>query len=68
MDRERKFLWMKDLLEHLGSCYEQWRHVEGGSAQFLADSMRRDMEEFRRLVDSLATGELRAQPALVRAR
>jgi hypothetical protein len=53
MDRHAKFLWMKDLLEHLGRCHEQWQLSDAPNEHYLAESMRRDLDEFRRLCESL---------------
>ena len=55
MDRQTKFLWMKDLLEHLSSCQEQWQAADDATEWFLADAMRRDLDEMRRLCESLRT-------------
>ena len=52
MDRQATCLWMQDLLEHLGRCHDQWRQVEGHAAQYLAEAMRRDLEEFQRLLSN----------------
>ena len=53
MDRRAKFLWMKEILEHLGHCYEQWQTADEMSEHFLAESVKRDLNEFRQLCDSL---------------
>ena len=53
MDRQAKFMWMKDLLEHLGECHEQWQNADARTERYLADSIRRDLDEFRRLCDTL---------------
>jgi hypothetical protein len=53
MDRHAKFLWMKDLLEHIGACHEQWQTADARTERYLADSIKRDLEEFRRLSESL---------------
>lgn len=53
MTRHAKFMWMKDLLEHMGRCHEEWQSADGGMESFLADSLRRDLDEFRRICDSL---------------
>ncbi|MCE9607445.1 MAG: hypothetical protein K8U03_21370 [Planctomycetia bacterium] len=53
MTRHAKFLWMKDLLEHMTRCHEQWETADARSERFLMDSMRRDVEEFRRVCDSM---------------
>lgn len=53
MDRRAKFLWMKEILDHLGHCYEQWQVADELSEHFLAESVKRDLTEFRRLCESL---------------
>jgi hypothetical protein len=53
MTRQSKFLWMKDLLEHMQSCHEQWETADERRERMLAETMRRDLEEIRRLCDSL---------------
>lgn len=55
MTRQAKFLWMKDILEHLGHCYDQWQEADPSTEHYLAESIRRDLDEFRRLCDSLHT-------------
>ena len=61
MERNSTYLWMKDLLDHLGSCYDHWENADQRSRTFLADSIRRDLEEFRKLCGSLGpqAGQLR---------
>ena len=53
MDRKTKFLWMKDVLEHLGDSFEEWRRADSREERYLADAVERDLEEFRRLCSSL---------------
>ncbi|MBS0208287.1 MAG: hypothetical protein JSS27_04970 [Planctomycetes bacterium] len=53
MDRQAKYLWMQDLLEHLTLCHEQWLLADRRNESYLIDSMRRDVEEMRRLCESL---------------
>lgn len=65
MTRNAKFLCMKDLLEHMTRCHEQWESADARTERFLVDSMRRDVEEFRRLCDSLRA-ESNPQPCLAR--
>ena len=65
MTRHAKFLWMKDLLEHMTRCQEQWESADSRTERFLFDSMRRDVEEFRRVCESLRA-EAAAQPCLAR--
>jgi hypothetical protein len=55
MTRQDKFLWMKDLLEHMEWCHEQWETADERMESFLAESLRRDIDEFRRICDSLRT-------------
>lgn len=62
MDRQAKFLWMKDLLDHIGQCHDQWQFADPCAERYLADSIRRDLEEFRRLCDSLRNEK--SMPAL----
>lgn len=54
MTRQARFLWMKDILEHLGDCHDQWQYAEPSSEKYLAASMRHDLEQLRRLCDHLA--------------
>ena len=53
MDRYAKFVWMKELLARLDRCQAQWQAAEGATEQFLAESIKRDLGEFRRLCESL---------------
>ena len=53
MTRQEKFHWMKDILEHLSDCYEELQQADPDSDRYLAESINRDLEEFRRLCNSL---------------
>lgn len=53
MDRHRKFLWMRDIIEHIESCYDEWRQTEGDGERRLADMIQRDLDQCRRLCESL---------------
>jgi hypothetical protein len=53
MDRHKQLHWMRDILDHLRHCYEQWVVADVTSERYLAESMKRDLDEFRRLCDSL---------------
>lgn len=53
MDRQARFLWMKDLLEHLAACHDQWQTADPAVERYLAEAVRRDLDEMRRLCDSL---------------
>ncbi|HUY90272.1 MAG TPA: hypothetical protein VMV10_16160 [Pirellulales bacterium] len=59
MTRQAKFLWMKEILAHLDDCHHQWQFAEGRAEHYLAEAMKRDLEEVRRLCDSL-----RSEPAV----
>ncbi len=54
MDRSTRFMWMKDLLDHLRSCTEGWQTSAGLRGEGVwADAMCRDLNELRRLCDQL---------------
>lgn len=53
MERQTKLHWMRDILEHLRACHEQWQVADSHTERYLAESMKRDLDEFRRLCDSL---------------
>lgn len=54
MDRHSKFLSMKDVLEHLSDCHHAWQTGGAEDDRFLVESMKRDLDEVRRLCESLA--------------
>ena len=56
MDRHAKFVWMKEVLEHLNECHQEWEAADGQAERFLAESMRRDLDEVRRICESLRAG------------
>ena len=50
MDRDVNNLWMTELLEHLGHCYDQWNTADQPQTRrFLTDAVQRDVAESRRL-------------------
>jgi hypothetical protein len=52
--REANLLWMKDLLEHLTACRGQLEWTKDGQTiQVLTDLMLRDLEDCRRLCESM---------------
>ena len=53
MDRHITLLGIKDVLEHLGDCYDQWQFADDRSEVLLIETMKRDLDHFRRLCDSL---------------
>jgi hypothetical protein len=54
-DRQAKFLWMQDLVEHLSYCVEQWQAADGPSEHYLGDHIKRDLDELRRVTEALQT-------------
>ena len=54
MDRSRSFLWMKDLVEHLRNCADNWQSTAGRPSEGVwAEAIRRDLDELRKLSDAL---------------
>jgi hypothetical protein len=53
MDRHAKFIWMKEVLEHLHDCHREWEVAEGKAERFLAETIKRDLDEVRRICESL---------------
>jgi hypothetical protein len=52
--RETNLLWLKDTLDHLRSCEQQLRWAEDArTVQLLTETMLRDLENCRRLCESL---------------
>jgi hypothetical protein len=62
MDRYAKIARMKDLLARLDFCQAQWQTAEGASEQFLAQSIKRELSEFRRLCEALRRETLAGLP------
>jgi len=52
-DRQHKLHWMRDILDHLRHSQEQLPQANAVAERYLAESMKRDLDEFRRLCDSL---------------
>jgi hypothetical protein len=50
MDRRQQHLRMRDLLQHLGRACQQWVEAEGQTAEYLAQSIDRQLAEFHRLI------------------
>lgn len=53
MDRKTRFLWMKDVLEHLAVSVDEWQRADCCEERFLSESVERDLQEFRRLYSSM---------------
>ena len=53
MNHQGTLGWMRDLMEHLVDCHDQCQHVDPGASRYLIEAMRRDLEELRRLCESL---------------
>ena len=52
-ERQTKLHWMRDILDHLRHSQEQLPLANDVAQRYLAESMKRDLDEFRRLCDSL---------------
>ena len=52
MDRNQTLL-MKDILEHVQECFDQWQQADARTSRFLVEAIDRDLHEFRRLCGSL---------------
>jgi hypothetical protein len=53
MALKEKLNLLRDLLEHMGTCCDEWQAADGQMETLFASSLRRDLAEFRRLCDSL---------------
>lgn len=53
MTRQSKLLLMKDLLEHLQECHDEWLAADERTEAYVAQSMERGLSELGRLCDSL---------------
>jgi hypothetical protein len=49
MDRRNTMLCMRDVLDHLNRCYDQWQAAEGRVERFVVQSMERDLAELQRI-------------------
>ncbi|MCC7085402.1 MAG: hypothetical protein IT427_10385 [Pirellulales bacterium] len=52
MDRRNTFMWMKDIVEHLRTCADQWQTSRAGDGIW-AEAVRRDLDELRQLCEKL---------------
>ena len=50
MDRRQQHRRVKDLLQHLDHCCEQWAEANGAAAQYLAQTIDRQLAELRGLL------------------
>lgn len=54
MDRRNTFMWMKDLVDHLRTCADQWQTTSNlGGDGVWSEAVRRDLDELRRLCEKL---------------
>jgi hypothetical protein len=53
MDRRNSFMWMKDIVDHLRTCADQWQTANRAGDGVWAEAVRRDLDELRRLCDKL---------------
>lgn len=59
MERRAKFLWMQDVLDHLTRSFQAWEIADDRDERILAETVRRDLDEIRRICESLR-GEMHA--------
>ena len=54
MDRRNTFMWMKDLVDHLRTCADEWQTTSSrGGDGVWGEAVRRDLDELRRLCEKL---------------
>lgn len=56
MDRRNTFMWMKDLVDHLRTCADEWQTSSGRNRSgdgVWAEAVRRDLDELRRVCEKL---------------
>ncbi|HVX64861.1 MAG TPA: hypothetical protein VHC19_29855 [Pirellulales bacterium] len=63
MSRHAKLLLMKEILEHLDDRHQEWVLADDDAGSYLADAIKRDLEEIRRLCDSLKSDSLQSRRA-----
>ena len=63
MSRHAKLLLMKEILEHLDDRHHQWLLADDDAGCYLADAIKRDLEEIRRLCDSLKSESIQNRRA-----
>lgn len=49
MDRRTTALCMREVLEHLNRCCEQWQAADGRNERFVEQSVERDLAELQRI-------------------
>ncbi len=49
MDRRESVLWMREVLDHLNRCCDQWQSTERGSEQLAIQAIERDVAELQRV-------------------
>lgn len=65
MGHEAKLTLLADLVDRMSDSCEDWRTADGSvQEQLFAETLRRDMAEFRRVCESLRTDSCRGRSAL----
>jgi hypothetical protein len=64
MALQEKLSLLKDLLQHMGDCCEEWQDADDHRHWVFADSLRRDLTEFCRLCDSVLSERRDHSPAV----
>lgn len=49
MERRETALWMREVLDHLNRCCDQWQSADRVSEQFAIQSIERDVAELQRV-------------------
>lgn len=63
MERRETVLWMREVLEHLNRCCDQWE-VSGSRAEQMAiQSMERDLAELQRICRTARQVERDSRPS-----
>lgn len=62
MGHEAKLTLLSDLVDRMSDCCEDWRTADGlAQEQLFAETLRRDMAEFRRVCESLRSDGCRSR-------
>lgn len=66
VDRRNASLWMREVLDHLNRCYDQWQAGDIRLEGFAIESIERDLTELQRICQAARQGQKR--PELLSAR
>jgi hypothetical protein len=64
-NRRNTLLWMRDLLDHMSRCHDQFQWANDGETEsFLADALMGDLNECQKLCEQLRADHLHERRAL----